>query len=143
MGHVLFVLGASRSRGPPGQGQEQGWKWAFEPRQVTHPLSTSWCTGRFWCSCFGMFLLLALEKDHLPRYARKMPGCKGCGEAMWASVSPKCHGRVFSQLIRWSVASQNLASRLFLFAPCWILACLCGSRDSQSRTHLCNTPRGK
>ena len=30
------------------------------------------------------------------------------------SVSPMHHERVFSQLIRWSVASQNLASRLFL-----------------------------
>ena len=34
---------------------------------------------------------------------------------MWASrVSPQCHGRVFSQPIRRSVASQHLASRLFL-----------------------------
>ena len=114
MVHVLFVFGASRSRGPPAEGEGQGWKWAFEPRQVTHPLPTTWCTGRCCCSggvcvstaCFGW--------GPTPLLRKKMPGYMGCGGAMWASVSPMHHERVFSQLIRWSVASQNLASRLFL-----------------------------
>ena len=115
--HVLFVFGASRSRGPPAEGEGQGWKWAFEPRQVTHPLPTTWCTGRCCCSGVGgvsTFYCLFWMGPNSPLLRKKMPGYMGCGGAMWASVSPMHHERVFSQLIRWSVASQNLASRLFL-----------------------------
>ena len=107
-------MGRRASRGPPGPREGEGWEGALVPWEVAHPLSTPWSPGRCCRSIFGNFLDLLLCFCLPTRCYEKMPPCHGCGGSILSSVGPIPHCRVLSQLFRLSVASQNLASRLFL-----------------------------